>query len=98
MRLVGMMKAQKVKEQGADYIINITGSEDSPVASFRHAVKDVTNGAGVDVAYDGVGGAISLGAVMRFFGARYLIVGWAATPFVAKGKQGNPIRCYQPIL
>jgi len=39
------------------------------------------------VIYDGVGGDISIESLRCVkFGARFLIVGWAATPFVAKGK------------
>ena len=42
---------------------------------------------GVDVVYDGVGGEISLESLRCLqFGGRFLIVGWAATPVVAKGK------------
>jgi NADPH2:quinone reductase len=37
--------------------------------------------------YDSVGGDLSLESLRCVrFGARYLIVGWAATPFVARGK------------
>ena len=37
--------------------------------------------------YDGVGGDISLESLRCVtFGARYLVVGWAATPFVSRGK------------
>ena len=37
--------------------------------------------------YDGVGGDISLESLRCVkFGARFLIVGWASTPFVSKGK------------
>jgi len=47
----------------------------------------LTDGRGVDVVYDGVGGDISLESMRCVtFGARFLIVGWASTPFVAKGK------------
>ena len=36
---------------------------------------------------DGVGGEISLESLRAVrFGARFLIVGWASTPFVAQGK------------
>lgn len=42
---------------------------------------------GVDVVYDGVGGATSLESLRCVkFGARYLVVGWASTPNVARGK------------
>ena len=80
-------KLKIVKEQGADHVINSRGSEDNPVARFRDEVKALTDGKGVDVVYDGVGGPISLESMRCVkFGARFLIVGWAATPNVAKGK------------
>lgn len=70
-----------VREQGADQTINSTGGE------FRDAVKALTGGRGVDVVYDGVGGEVSIESMRCVrFGARFLIVGWAATPFVARGK------------
>ena len=56
-------------------------------------MKALTGGRGVDVVYDGVGGDISLESLRCVaFGARFLIVGWAATPFVAtgKGERGAP--------
>jgi NADPH2:quinone reductase len=84
-------KLAVVKEQGADHIVN-TGLPDGEkgVKRFREEVKDLTGGKGVDVVYDGVGGEISLESLRCVrFGARYLIVGWAATPFVAKGKGGR---------
>ena len=62
---------------------------------FRDDVKALTGGRGVDVVYDGVGGDISLESLRCVrFGARFLIVGWAATPFVARGKgqRGAPER------
>ena len=81
-------KLQVVKEQGADHIINCK-SEDpkTGVRRFREDVKALTGGRGVDVVYDGVGGDISLESMRCVsFGARFLVVGWASTPFVAKGK------------
>lgn len=67
-----------VKEQGADHVVS--------GASMREEVKALTSG-GVDIVYDGVGGDISIEAMRCVkFGARFLIVGWASTPFVAKGK------------
>ena len=68
-----------VKEHGADHIV--------PSAGFRDAVKALTGGRGVDVVHDGVGGQVSLESLgcVRF-GARFLIVGWASTPFVARGQ------------
>lgn len=75
-------KLAVVKEQGADHVIDTTAG-----TSLRDAVKALTGGLGVDVVYDGVGGDISIESLRCVrFGARYLIVGWAATPFVAKGK------------
>jgi len=79
-------KLAVVKAQGADHVINCKG-EDGAVRPFRDEVKSLTGGLGVDVVYDAVGGDISLESLRCVrFGARYLIVGWAATPFVAKGK------------
>ncbi len=78
-------KLAVVKQCGADHVIN-TSAPDG-VRRFRDEVKALTGGQGVDVVYDGVGGPISLESLRCVrFGARYLIVGWAATPFVARGK------------
>ncbi len=78
-------KLALVAAAGADHTICCP---DGP--RFRDQVKALTNGQGVDVVYDGVGGPISLESLRSVrFGARYLIVGWAATPFVAKGKGGR---------
>ena len=86
-------KLAVVQSQGADHVLNIRGDEENPVRRFRDDVKALTDGKGVDVVYDGVGGPISL-ETMRCvaFGARFLIVGWAATPDVSrgKGKRGAP--------
>ena len=81
-------KLSIVKEQGADHVINCKAPEgEAGVRGFREEVKALTAGQGVDVVYDGVGGDISLESLRAVkFGARFLIVGWAATPFVAKGK------------
>jgi NADPH2:quinone reductase len=74
-------KLAVVAAEGADDIIVCTGP------SFRDEVKARTGGKGVDVVYDGVGGDVSLEALRCVrFGARFLIVGWASTPFVARGK------------
>jgi len=78
-------KLAVVQQQGADHIVN-TKAEDG-VRRFRDDVKALTGGEGVDVVYDGVGGAVSLESMRCVkFGARFLIVGWASTPFVARGK------------
>ncbi|MCP4124259.1 MAG: NADPH:quinone oxidoreductase family protein [Bacteroidetes bacterium] len=77
-----------VKAQGADHVINTKATNpDEKIRKFRNDVKALTDGKGVDVVYDGVGGAISVESLRCVkFGARFLIVGWASTPFVAKGK------------
>ncbi len=81
-------KLAVVKDHGADHVINCKRTDGEPgVREFRDEVKHLTRGRGVDVVYDGVGGDISLESLRCVaFGARFLIVGWAATPFVAKGK------------
>ncbi len=72
-------KLAVVKAQGADHVV--------PSSDFKDQVKELTGGQGVDVVYDGVGGDISVESLRCVkFGARCLIVGWASTPFVAKGK------------
>ncbi len=77
-----------VQEQGADHVVSTAGEDG--VRRFRDEVKALTEGKGVHVVYDGVGGATSLESLRCVqFGARFLIVGWAATPFVAKGKGGR---------
>jgi len=77
-----------VKEHGADHIINIKATNpEEKIRRFRGDVKALTDGKGVDVVYDGVGGAVSEESLRCVkFNARFLIVGWASTPFVAKGK------------
>ena len=80
-------KLKVVQEQGADHVI-CTGGEDG--LRFRDKVKSLTGGQGVDVVYDGVGGPISEESLRCVrFGARFLLVGWASTPLVAKGKGGR---------
>lgn len=85
-------KLEQVKALGADHVV-VTADEDGAMRRFREEVKAITEGRGVDVVHDGVGGEHSLEALRCVdFGARYLVVGWAATPFVArgKGKRGAP--------
>ena len=81
-------KLAVVKAEGADHVINCRAPDGQPgVRGFRDEVKALTGGQGVDVVYDGVGGDISLESLRAVrFGARFLVVGWAATPFVARGK------------
>jgi len=80
-----------VKEQGADYVVNCKATNpDEKCRRFRDDVKALTDGKGVDVVYDGVGGAVSEESLRCVkFNARFLIVGWASTPYVAKGKGGR---------
>lgn len=76
-------KLAVVAEHGADHVL--VGSDD-----LRARVKAL---GGVDVVWDGVGGPISVQALRSLrFGGRFCIIGWAATPFVAKGKgqRGSP--------
>ena len=50
---------------------------------MRHFFK----GKGVDIVYDAVGGPTSIETLRCVnFGAKFCIVGWTSTPFVAKGK------------
>jgi NADPH2:quinone reductase len=79
-------KLAVVAAQGADHVVNCK-ADDGGVRPFRDQVKALSGGRGVDVVYDGVGGDISIESLRCVrFGARYLIVGWAATPFVSRGK------------
>jgi NADPH:quinone reductase len=82
-------KLRTVKERGAHHTISIA-EKDGGIPGLRDKVKALTNGRGVDVVYDGVGGDLSVESLRcAAFGARFLVVGWAATPFVAKGKGGR---------
>lgn len=72
-------KLDTVRAQGADHVVSLR-------EGWRDEIKTLTDGRGVDVVYDGVGGDISVESLRCVrFGARYLIVGWAATPFAARG-------------
>ena len=80
-------KLAEVQRQGADHVVKVSEGE-----RFREQVKELSGG-GVHVVWDGVGGAISLESLRCVrFGARFCIVGWAATPFVARGggRRGAP--------
>jgi NADPH:quinone reductase len=82
-------KLAELTELGADHVIAIA-DEGGGVRRFRDEVKALTGGRGVEVVYDPVGGEVSLESLRCVdFGARFLIVGWAATPFVARGKGGR---------
>jgi NADPH:quinone reductase len=72
-------KLEIVRAQGADHVVTLRDG-------WRDEVKALTQGRGVDVVYDGVGGDVSLDSLRCVrFGARYLIVGWASTPLAARG-------------
>lgn len=81
-------KLEVVKAQGADHVLSCKSEDGTAgVRRFRDEVKALTGGAGVDVVYDGVGGDITVESLRCLkFGGRLLIVGWAATPNVARGK------------
>lgn len=87
-------KLAVVAAHGADHVIRCRGTAGAGGGPrFRDEVKALTGGKGVDLVYDGVGGAISLESLRCVdFGARFVIVGWAATPFVAHGagRRGAP--------
>ena len=81
-------KLAQVAAHGADHVV-VTRPADGAtgVRAFRDDVKALTAGRGVDVVYDGVGGDISIESLRCVrFGPRYLVVGWAATPLIARGK------------
>ncbi|MSP26344.1 MAG: NADPH:quinone oxidoreductase family protein [Myxococcales bacterium] len=79
-------KLARVAAEGADHVVCVQ-DEDGAARSFRDEVKALTGGRGVDVVYDAVGGDISLESLRCVtFGARFLVVGWASTPFVARGR------------
>lgn len=84
-------KLERVREHGADHVIALARPDGEPgIRRFRDQVKELTGGRGADVVYDAVGGEISLESLRCVkFGARFLIVGWASTPLVAKGKGGR---------
>lgn len=79
-------KLRGVLEQGADHVVNVLG-ENGAVREFRTDIKQLTDGKGVDVVYDAVGGEVSMESLRcTKFGARFLIVGWTSTPNVARGR------------
>lgn len=78
-------KLRVVAQHGAAHTLTL-----GEPGALREQVKALTGGRGVDVVYDGVGGELSAESLRTVaFGARFLVVGWAATPFVARGKGGR---------
>lgn len=66
-------KLQACRQQGADLTID-TGREE-----LKQRVKDLTNGIGVDVVYDPVGGALSEAALRAIaWNGRLLVIGFAS--------------------
>mmetsp|Transcript_33204 Transcript_33204/g.105127 ORF Transcript_33204/g.105127 Transcript_33204/m.105127 type:complete len:394 (+) Transcript_33204:69-1250(+) len=81
-------KLDFLRSIGADHVVHI-GEGKGGVRRFSNEVKGLTqDGLGVDAVYDGVGSDAITVESMRCcrFGARLLIVGWAATPNVARGR------------
>jgi NADPH2:quinone reductase len=76
-------KAEFLRSIGVHHVILL--SENS---KFSEEIKKLTNGKGIDIVYDGVGGdSITVESMKSLkFGGRLLIVGWASTPNVARGK------------
>jgi NADPH:quinone reductase len=86
-------KLAQVKRFGADHVINTSprNGEDS-VPRFRDDVKALTDGRGVEVVFDTVGGDVSQESMRCLaFGGRMVIVGWAQNIRVAQGggKRGS---------
>jgi NADPH:quinone reductase len=85
-------KLAVVASEGADHTLALDDGGGG-VRRFRDDVKELTEGRGADVVYDGVGGDVGLESLRALrFGGRYLVVGWTSTPFVAggRGRRGAP--------
>ena len=68
-------KLELCKQLGADEVINYTDT------SLKDAVKELTNGKGVDVVYDPVGGDYAEPAIRSMaWKGRYLVIGFASGP------------------
>lgn len=80
-------KLKIVQKQGADDILVLKEDEEGRY-HFKDAVRSLLGGKGVDVVYDGVGGKVITESLrtLRFQG-KYLVIGWASTPLIAKEKQ-----------
>ena len=66
-------KLEFAKDVGADETVNYTKS------SLKEAVKELTNGKGVDVVYDPVGGELTDAALRATaWHGRYLVIGFAS--------------------
>ncbi|MCA9543915.1 MAG: NADPH:quinone oxidoreductase family protein [Myxococcales bacterium] len=79
-------KLAALQALGAHHVLN-TADPEGGVRRFRDEVKALTDGQGADAVWDGVGGPITVESLRALrFGGRLCIIGWAATPFVARGK------------
>jgi len=68
-------KLQVCKQYGADEVINYT------TENLRERINKITNGKGVDVIYDPVGGALAEEGVRSMaWKGRYLVIGFASGP------------------
>jgi NADPH:quinone reductase len=77
-------KLEVVRAEGADHTVEL--------GALRDQVKALTDGRGVEVVYDGIGGDVSIESLRCLtFGGRFLIVGWASTPFVARDARPNQL-------
>ena len=66
-------KLSVCKQNGADHLINYSEND------LRQSVKEITQGRGVDVVYDPVGGSFSEKALRDMsWGGRFLVVGFAS--------------------
>lgn len=76
-------KLAEVQALGADHVLVMA---DGGLQRLRDDARALSGG-GVHVVYDGVGGEISVASLRAMrFGGRFCIVGWAATPNVARGR------------
>lgn len=77
-------KLAALRDHGASALLRI--EDDAGPRRFRDDLRAASGGRGVDVVYDAVGGPASVEAIRgAAFGARVVIVGWAATPLAARG-------------
>ena len=79
-------KLAGLREHGATHLLRT--EDDAGPRRFRDDLKALSDGRGVDVVYDAVGGPASAEALRGVaFGARFVIVGWASTPLAARGER-----------
>jgi NADPH2:quinone reductase len=77
-------KLALVRAEGADHVVD--------GADLPKAVRELTGGRGADVVWDGVGGALSeAGLRAAAYGARFCVIGWAATPSAGRSTPPNAL-------